>query len=66
MLKKDVAATGYNIRYGTEKNKLYHSYQVFKNNRLTIHCPDKTSSYWFQMDAFNENGVKQGKTIQLK
>ena len=59
--KKQANTTGYNIRYGTEKDKLYHSYQVFKNARLTIHCPDKNKTYWFQMDAFNENGVTPGK-----
>lgn len=58
--------TGYNIRYGTEKEKLYHSYQVYKNTRLTVHCPDKKTMYWFQMDAFNENGVTPGKPIQCK
>jgi hypothetical protein len=58
--------TGYNIRYGTDKEKLYHSYQVYKNTRLTVHCPDKKDIYWFQMDAFNENGVTPGKPIQSK
>lgn len=56
-------ATGYNIRYGTDKEKLYHSYQVYKKNRLSIHCPDKNRIYWFQIDTFNENGITPGKPM---
>jgi hypothetical protein len=64
--KKQANTAGYNIRYGTDKDKLYHSYQVYKKTRLTIHCPDRNKTYWFQMDAFNENGVTPGKPIPLK
>jgi hypothetical protein len=64
--EKQENTTGYNIRFGTDKDKLYHSYQVFKNLRLTVHCPDKKDTYWFQMDAFNENGVTPGKPIELE
>jgi hypothetical protein len=56
-------ATGYNIRYGTDKEKLYHSYQVYKKNRLSIHCPDKNRIYWFEIDTFNENGITPGKPM---
>ena len=61
--KQDNTA-GYNIRYGTTKDKLYHSYQVYKNTRLTIRCPDKNKTYWFEIDAFNDSGVTPGK-LQL-
>jgi len=61
--EKQANATGYNIRYGTDKDKLYHSYQVYKKPRLTIHCPDKNKTYWFEVDAYNENGVTPGKPI---
>ena len=64
--KKQANTSGYNIRYGVEKDKLYHSYQVFKNTRLTIHCPDKKNSYWIEIDAFNENGVTPGKLQLVK
>ena len=52
---------GYNIRYGTEKDKLYHSMRVYKNTPLKVRCPDKTNTYWFAIDAFNESGVTPGK-----
>ena len=64
--KKQANTTGYNIRYGTDKDKLYHSYQVYKKTRLTIHCPDKNKTYWVQMDTFNDNGITPGKSIQVK
>jgi len=64
--KKQANTTGYNIRYGADKDKLYHSLQVYKKTRLTIHCPDKKRIYWFQIDAFNENGVTPGKPMMSK
>lgn len=64
--KKQANTSGYNIRYGTDKDKLHHSLQVYKNTRLTINCPDKKRIYWFQIDAFNENGVTPGKLLQAK
>ena len=62
--EKQENVTGYNIRYGAESDKLYHSYQVFKNGPLKVRCPDKNKTYWFQIDAFNENGVTPGKAQQ--
>jgi len=64
--KKQANTTGYNIRYGIDKDKLYHSLQVYKKTRLTIHCPDKSKTYWFEIDAFNENGVAPGKPMLCK
>lgn len=61
--KKQPRTTGYNIRYGIDKEKLYHSFRVLKSTRITIHCPDKIKAYWFQVDAYNENGVSPGKPV---
>jgi hypothetical protein len=63
--KQDNTA-GYNIRYGTDKDKLYHSYQVFKNTRVTIRCPDRSKTYWFAIDTFNDSGLTPGKLQPLK
>lgn len=63
---KQSDAAGYNIRYGIDKDKLYHSYQVFKKNRAVLNCPDKNRTYWIEIDAFNENGVTPGKMILSK
>ena len=64
--KKQANTTGYNIRYGIDKDKLYHNLQVYKKTRITIHCPDKSKTYWFEIDAFNENGVTPGKPMLCK
>ncbi len=61
--KKQPRVSGYNIRYGIDKEKLYHSYQVTKNTKITINCPDKNKAYWFQVDAYNENGISPGKPV---
>jgi len=56
-------AVGYNIRYGTQKDKLYHNYQVFGSESLTIRSLNSSLKYYFTIDTFNENGITKGKTI---
>lgn len=56
-------AVGYNIRYGTSKDKLYHNYQVLGTDKLTIRSLNSKLKYYFTIDAFNENGVTKGKNI---
>lgn len=56
-------ATGYNIRYGTAKDKLYHTYQVLGNNSVTIGSLNGLQKYYFVIDAFNENGITKGNKI---
>ena len=60
---KSADAIGYNIRYGTAKDKLYHTYQVLGTNSLTIGSLNGTQKYHFTVDAFNESGVTRGKNI---
>jgi hypothetical protein len=59
---KDVNATGYNIRFGTDKNKLYENYIVYGKNELIIRSLNADLPYYFSIDAFNEAGVVKGKT----
>ncbi len=56
-------ATGYNIRFGTAKDKLYHTYQVLGTNSLTIRSLHSLRKYYFTIDTFNENGVTKGKKV---
>jgi hypothetical protein len=56
-------AIGYNIRYGTSKDKLYHTYQVLGGNSVTIGSLNSLQKYYFTIDAFNENGVTKGKRL---
>ena len=54
---------GYNIRYGTENDKLYHSYQVLGADSVTIRSLNSLQQYYFTVDAFNENGVLKGLKV---
>ena len=62
-------AFGYNILWGHEQDKLYHSYQVYKSNgaltQKRIGALVKAQEYFVRVDAFNENGITHGKLIKL-
>jgi hypothetical protein len=60
---KSPDAIGYNIRYGTQKNKLYHNYQVLGSNSVIIRSLNSTLKYYFTIDIFNENGIRIGSEI---
>lgn len=60
--KKQTGAIGYNIRFGTAKDKLYRNYQVYGDTNLTIRSLNRDQKYWFAIDAFGENGVTRGNT----
>ena len=68
-LKWDKAkeASGYNIRYGIAKDKLYQNYIAYTNNELIIRSLNSDSFYFFTIEAFNENGIgKSDKIIEIK
>ena len=56
-------AIGYNIRYGSQIDKLYQNYQVLGDDSLTIRSLNGLQKYYFTIDAFNESGITQGKKI---
>ncbi len=56
-------AVGYNIRYGTSKDKLYQNYQVLGAESLTIRSLNSSQKYYFTIDAFNENGITKGTSV---
>ena len=61
---KSPRAIGYNIRYGTQKNKLYQNYQVLGVESLTIRNLNALQKYFFTIDTFNENGITKGTIIK--
>lgn len=61
--KKNANAVGYNIRYGTQADKLYHTYQVLGTDSLTIRSLNSLQKYYFTIDGFNENGVTKARRI---
>jgi xylan 1,4-beta-xylosidase len=56
-------AIGFNVRYGSQKDKLYHNYQVLGVDSLTIRSLNGQQKYYFKIDAFNENGITEGENI---
>ncbi|WP_460432572.1 family 43 glycosylhydrolase [Arachidicoccus ginsenosidivorans] len=58
-------AYAYNIYYGTVPGKLYNCIMVYGDNQYWIKLLDKLSTYYFQIEAINENGVSK-KTQVMK
>jgi hypothetical protein len=54
-------ATGYNVRFGTQKDKLYNNYIVYGKNDLTINALNAEKEYYFAVDSFNESGVTRSE-----
>lgn len=52
--------TGFNILFGTEENKLYHSYMIL-GNKVNIGALIKGKKYFFRVDSFNEKGITKGE-----
>lgn len=60
-------AKSYVVRYGIAPDKLYTSYQVLEGTSLEIGSLNKGVTYYFTVDAYNENGISHGtKLIELK
>ncbi len=54
-------ATGYNIRWGIAPDKLYQTWQRFadEGEELEIRALNRGVSYYFAIEAFNENGISE-------
>ena len=50
-------ATGYTIRFGIAPDKLYGNIMVYGKNEYYFSGMDRDLPYYFQIEAFNENGV---------
>lgn len=50
-------ATGYTIYFGIAPDKLYNSMMVYGKNEYYFNGMDKSLPYYFQIEAFNENGI---------
>jgi len=56
-------AFGYNIYMGLSPDKLYNSIMVLDANDYWLKTMDKEKTYYFTIEAFNENGVSLKKKI---
>ncbi|WP_026951107.1 family 43 glycosylhydrolase [Algoriphagus mannitolivorans] len=52
-------AYAYHIYYGTAPDKLYTSIMVMGNNEYWLKTLDRTKTYYFSIEAINENGVSE-------
>lgn len=50
-------AQGYNVLWGIAPDKLYSSWMVYDKNELLLKALTVGQSYYFAIEAFNENGV---------
>lgn len=57
-------ATGYNIRFGSDKNKLYQNYLTYMGDTLSINVLDSEQPYYFVIDSFNEAGITKGTAVK--
>jgi xylan 1,4-beta-xylosidase len=53
------SATGYNIYWGIAPDKLYNNVMVYNDNQYYFKPMDKGRTYYFSIEAFNENGISQ-------
>lgn len=56
-------AFAYNIYYGTHPEKLYSSILVHANNEYWMKSMDSQKTYYYQIEAINENGVSQKSKV---
>ncbi|MFD2539010.1 family 43 glycosylhydrolase [Sphingobacterium chuzhouense] len=60
---KQSNAQGYNVRWGIAPDKLYSSWMVYGDNELLLKSLNTDQTYYFAIEAFNENGVSELSTI---
>ncbi len=56
-------AFAYNIYYGTHPDKLYTCIMVHSNNEYWMKAMDSQKSYYYSIEAVNENGVSERSKI---
>mgnify|MGYP003580804538 CR=1 FL=1 len=55
---------GYNILWGIAPDKLYSSWMVYDKNELELKSLTVGQTYYFAIEAFNENGVSERTKVQ--
>jgi xylan 1,4-beta-xylosidase len=53
-------AQGYNVRYGTHPEKLYHSWLLYGQTQLGLRSLNAGQPYWISVDSFNQSGISTG------
>lgn len=55
--EKSENATGYNISFGMDKNRMYNNHMVYRDTTLALNNLDTAKAYYFSIESFNENGI---------
>ena len=61
--KQNQEADGYVIYFGKDPDKLYGSIMVFGKNEYFWTGADRTDEYYFQIEAFNANGISERSQV---
>lgn len=61
--KQNDLADGYVIHFGKSEDKLYGSIMVYGKNEYYFSGMDRTDAYYFQIEAFNNNGISERTAI---
>lgn len=61
--KQNPNADGYVIYFGKKADKLYGSIMVYNNTEYYFTGMDFSDEYFFQIEAFNENGISEKTAI---
>ncbi|MDX8339008.1 discoidin domain-containing protein [Draconibacterium sp. IB214405] len=61
--KQNNLADGYVIYFGKDPDKLYGSIMVYNQNDYFFTGMDRTDAYYFQIEAFNNNGISSRTEI---
>ena len=61
--KQNQNADGYVIYFGKSRDKLYGSIMVYGKNEYFFTGADRVDEYYFQIEAFNNNGISERSEI---
>ena len=65
--KAQKGAQGYNVFWGIAPDKLYNNWLIYDKNELDLKSLSADQTYYFAVEAFNENGVsKRSKPLKIK
>ncbi|MGZ8538819.1 MAG: fibronectin type III domain-containing protein, partial [Flavisolibacter sp.] len=56
-------AYAYNIYMGTAPDKLYNNIMIYNSNEYYYKGMDREKTYYFQIEAINENGISKRTDI---
>ena len=62
---KSKEATGYNISYGIDKDKMYNNYLIYKDTTVTINSLNVNYNYYFSIESFNEYGITENGIVKM-